>query len=107
DRRGEALALEPRAHEEEDRVARTAAELRARRTAPALALARMEMLEVHAVVDDLQLLGRDAKAAPDLVAHHPGVADHGAQAGVLEHRLFRLAHITMKRIQSGSQSFPG
>src|SRR5262249_45005735 len=107
DRRGEALALESRAHEEEDRVARPAAERRARRTAPALALARMEMLEVHAVVDDLQLLGRDAKGPLDLVAHHPRVADHGAQAGVLEHRLFRVAHIPMKRIEGGTQPLPG
>src|SRR4029453_18557036 len=87
DRRAEALALEARADEEKDGIARPAAELGARRAAAPLPLPRMERLEVNAVVDDVELLRRDAKTAPDLVAPHPGVADHGAQPRVLEHRL--------------------
>src|SRR5436853_7929844 len=65
----------------------------------------MEVLEVDAVVDDVQLVPLDAEGAPDLVAHHLRVADHGAQARVLEHLFFGAADVAVIRVQGDSDSF--
>src|SRR5213075_2451857 len=94
-RRVEPLAREPRADEEKQRVARPATELGARGAAQRLGEARVEMLQVDAAVDHVQLLRCDAEGALDLVANHARIADHRAQAGVLEHALFRAADVAV------------
>src|SRR5258708_7505679 len=65
----------------------------------------MKVLQIHAVIDDVQLFPADAEGAPDLVAHHVRVADHGAQARVLEHLFFGAANVAVIRIQGNSDSF--
>jgi hypothetical protein len=78
DRGGKSLALKTRSDEKEHRIAWPAADLGPRRAAPLLPLPGMEVLQVHPVVDHVQLLRRDAEFAPYLVPHHPGIADHRA-----------------------------
>src|SRR5260370_295016 len=63
----------------------------------------MEMLEVDAAVDDVQLFRRDAKAALDLVAHHLRVADHGAQPRVLEHAPLGAADVAVVGIEGHAE----
>src|SRR5216683_1743806 len=65
----------------------------------------MKVLHIHPVIDDVQLFPADAEGAPDLVAHHLRVADHGAQARVLEHLFFGAANVAVIRIQGNSNSF--
>src|SRR6185503_14290375 len=98
-RRIESLARKTGADEREYRVARAAADLGARRAAPAFALARMEMIQVHAVVDHVQLFRRDPEIALDLLAHHLRIADHRAQARMLEHALLGAAHVMVVRVE--------
>ena len=45
----------------------------------------MEVLQVDAVVDDMQFLRRQPEAARDVVPDHRRIADHGAQRGMAEH----------------------
>src|SRR5712691_5633629 len=65
----------------------------------------MKVLQIHPVVDDVQLVPLDAEGALDLVAHHLRIADHGAQAWVLEHLFFCAANVAVIRIQGNSDSF--
>src|SRR5712691_2904833 len=65
----------------------------------------MKVFQIHPAIDDVQLFPADAEGAPDLVAHHLRVADHGAQARVLEHLLLGAADVAMIRIQGNSDSF--
>src|SRR5467141_2554942 len=62
----------------------------------------MKVLQIHPVIDDVQLFPADAEGAPDLVAHHLRVADHGAQARVFEHLSFGDANEAVLRIQGNS-----
>src|SRR5258708_18019567 len=62
------------------------------------------MLQVDAVVDDVQLRGRDAEIAADLVAHHARIADHRAQPAVLERALARAADVAMIGIESDAEA---
>src|SRR5712691_4880959 len=65
----------------------------------------MKVLQIHPVIDDVQLFPADAEGALDLVAHHLRVTDHGAQSRVLEHFLLRAAYVAVIRIQGNSNSF--
>src|SRR3989475_8902631 len=65
----------------------------------------MKILQIHPVIDDVELLPPDAEGALHLLAHHLRVADHGAQARVLEHLFFGAADVAVIRIQGNSDSF--
>src|SRR5205814_3679310 len=101
----EPLAREARADEKEQRVARLAADPRPLRAAQLGAKARIEMLEVHAAVDHVQLFRRDTEGAPDLIAHHARVADHGAQAWMLEEAALGRADVAVIRIERDAEAF--
>src|SRR5205085_7991873 len=98
------LAREARADEEKERVARAAADLGARGAAQLAAQARVEMAQVDAAVDHVQLLRRDAKAAADLVRDHARVADHGAQARMLEELPLGGADVAVVRIERDAEA---
>src|SRR5467141_725482 len=66
------------------------------------AVTGMKVLQIHPVIDDVQLFPPDAEGAPDLVAHHLRVADHSAQARVLEHLPLGAADVAVIRIQGNS-----
>src|SRR2546427_5552185 len=105
DRSRQAFAREAGADEEEQRVARPAAQLRSGGASQCLALTWMKVLQIHPAIDDVELLPPDAEGALHLVAHHLRVADHGAQARVLEHLFFGAADVAVIRIQGNSDSF--
>src|SRR2546428_806146 len=105
DRSRQAFAREAGADEEEQRVARPAAQLRSGGASQCLALTWMKVLQIHPVIDDVELLPPDAEGALHLVAHHLRVADHGAQARVLEHLFFGAADVAVIRIQGNSNPF--
>src|SRR3989475_6557258 len=65
----------------------------------------MKILQIHPVIDDVELLPPDAEGALHLVAHHLRVADHGAQARVLEHLPLGVADVAVIRVQGNSDSF--
>src|SRR5438309_1721764 len=96
------FAREAGADEEEQRVARPAAQLRSGGASQCLALTWMKVLQIHPVIDDVELLPPDAEGALHLVAHHLRVADHGAQARMLEHLFFGAADVAVIRIQGNS-----
>ena len=64
----------------------------------------MKVLQIHPAIDDVQLFPGDAEGAPDLVAHHLRVADHGAQARVLEHLLLGAADVAVIGIERHAQA---
>src|SRR5947208_2481219 len=105
DRSRQAFAREAGADEEEQRVARPAAQLRSGGASQCLALTWMKVLQIHPVIDDVELFPADAEGALYLLAHHLRVADHGAQARVLEHLFFGAADVAVIRIQGDSNPF--
>src|SRR2546425_1761141 len=105
DRSRQAFAREAGADEEEQRVARPAAQLCSGSATQWLALTWMKVLQIHPVIDDVELLPPDAEGALHLLAHHLRVADHGAQARVLEHLFFGAADVAVIRIQGNSNPF--
>jgi hypothetical protein len=96
----EALALESRSDECEQNVLVGATECASRLGAQRHAMARMEVLQVDAVVDDVQLLAGDAEMARDVCLHHPRVANHRAQPRMLEEVAFDLADVAVIRIRA-------
>ncbi len=80
------------------------AEFSARRRAQRRATPRIEMLQVHAVMDHVQLPRREPEAPPDLLAHHARVADHGAQTRMLEHAPLGRADVAVIRIELDAEA---
>src|SRR5206468_4213009 len=92
------------ADEEKRKLAVGQAELGACRGTQRGAVARMEMLEVYAVMDDVELLGRDPEGSADVLAHHRGIADHGAQRRMLEHAALFGADVGVIRVERDAEA---
>ncbi len=95
DRGRKTLALEARAHERKEHVLRRAAERVTCLRAQFRAMARMKMIELHAVVDHVQLRQLHLEVPQHVFAHHLRVADHCPQSLVLEHPALDPAHIAV------------
>src|SRR3954470_23794792 len=104
DRGPEPLSRKAGAHEDEHRVTELAAELGTRGVAQCRRDARMEVVEINTAIDDMELLRRNAKAAPDLVRHHTRVADHRTQPWMLEKLALGAAYITMIGIERDAEA---
>src|SRR6185436_3135654 len=105
DRSIESLAPEPGTDEQEQEPVIGQSEFCPRLCTQCGAPVRMEMLQVDAVVDHMQLFRSDVKAALDLAANHQGIADHGPQARMLEHLPLRIADISMVGIERDAETF--
>ena len=100
EQRGHALPRESRSDVQvHHRVVRNA-ELGAQPRAVFQAQLRHEGVEVHAAVDDVELLLRRAEVALDLVAHHARVADHRAEPRAGEEPPFRRQHVAVVRAEA-------
>ena len=95
----EPLARHSGADEKKHDLAFAGAYFRACRRAQRRTPARVEMFQVHAVVDHVQFFRRHAKAAQDLRAHHVRVADHAPQPRMLEHTALGGADIVVVGIE--------
>ena len=81
DRSVQPLAPETGTDEQKHDIRLAGAKFGARRRAQRGAMPRMEVIQIHSVVDDMQFVRRNAKPALDLPAHHRRVADHCRKAG--------------------------
>jgi len=63
----------------------------------------MEILQIRAVMDHVELARRDAEAALDLAAHHRRVADHRPQARMREHAALGGTDVAMVGVQAEAE----
>src|SRR5690349_151635 len=94
-----ALALETTADEDVGHRTTGNAELCPGRYAVRFAQPRVEALEVHTVVNDMELVLGDVEPRPNLVLHHARIADHRAKPRAREQATLGREYIAVVGIE--------